>query len=222
MTGDCQVGRNLIKRHREKDMPYEKCRDVNQEFWGELNRLDPGEVTARTGAIFREGRYYLAFLDRELVIDAVAGRVEVAETPEADPGFRVCLTALLYLISLDTGSLGPPLSPLELPGGATFFRGHHGLPQAPLEERFGQDVAAFAAAGESLRGEKRAAGDAAVAFQVFPGLAVEVILWQGDEDFPPQVTFTVPAHLDRFWHLDAVWGLLNLVAQEMLKTGAQK
>ncbi len=49
---------------------------------------------------------------------------------------------------------------------------------------------------------------------------MEVILWQGDEEFPPQVTFTLPAHLDRFWHLDAVWGLLNLVTQEMLDTGA--
>lgn len=201
-------------------MPYEKCRDVNPEFWGELNRLDPGEVTARTGAIFREGRYYLPFLDRELVVEAAAGRVEVTGTPEADPGFRVCLTALLYLLNLDTRSLGQPLSPLELPGGATFFRGHHGLPQAPLEERFGQDAAAFAAAGARLHGEKRVAGDAAVAFQVFPGLVVEVILWQGDEEFPPQVTFTLPAHLDRFWHLDAVWGLLNLVAQEMLQAGA--
>jgi hypothetical protein len=59
-----------------------------------------------------------------------------------------------------------------------------------------------------------------VAFQVFPRLTVEVILWQGDEEFPPQVTFTLPAHLDQFWHLDAVWGLLNLVTQEMLKGGA--
>jgi len=201
-------------------MAYEKCSEVNREFWEELNKLDPGEVTGRTGALFQDGRYHLPFLDRELVIDPQGGRVQIAGAPETDPGFRVCLTTLLYLLRLDIRALDAPISPLEFPGGATFFRGHHGLPQAPLEERFGQDAAAFAAAGARLHGERRAAGDAALAFQVFPGLTVEVILWQGDEEFPPQVSFTLPAHLDRFWHLDAVWGLLNLVTQEMLEAGA--
>jgi len=201
-------------------MLYEKCSDVSRELWEDLGRLEPGQVTERTGASFREGYYHLPFLDRELVIDPEGGRIQLIGRPERDLGFRVCLTALLYLLRLDIRSLGPPLSPLELPGGATFFRGQHGLPQAHLEERFGRDAAAFVSAGERLHGERRAAGDGAVALQVFPGLMVEVILWQGDEEFPPQVTFTLPARLDHFWHLDAVWGLLNLVAQELLKAGS--
>ncbi|OGP70023.1 MAG: hypothetical protein A2Z73_00105 [Deltaproteobacteria bacterium RBG_13_60_28] len=201
-------------------MPYEKCSDVSPELWEDLGKLDPGKVTERTGASYRDGCYHLPFLDRELVIDPERGRIQTAGAPETDLGFRVCLTALLYLLRLNIGALGPPLSPMELPGGATFFRGPHSLPQAPLEERFGQDAAALVAAGARLHGEKRAAGDGAVALQVFPGLVVEVILWQGDEEFPPQVTFTLPARLDHFWNLDAVWGLLNLVAQEMLNPGA--
>ena len=201
-------------------MAYEKCRDVSLELWADLAKLDPEEVAGRTGASFRDGRYRLPFLDRELVIDAAERRVQVAGAPEADPGFRVCLTALLYLLRLDIRSLGAPLSPLELTGGATFFRGHHGLPQGPLEERFGQDAAALLTAGERLHGERRTAGDGTVALPVFPGLVVEVILWQGDEEFPAQVTFTLPAHLDHFWNLDAVWGLLNLVAQEILQAGS--
>ncbi len=46
-----------------------------------------------------------------------------------------------------------------------------------------------------------------------------VILWQADEEFPARVSFTLPAHLDRFWFLDAVWSMLSLVAQELLKAG---
>ena len=63
-------------------------------------------------------------------------------------------------------------------------------------------------------------GDAAVGLEVFPGLVVEVILWLADDEFPAQVSFTVPAHLDRFWSLDAVWGLLNLLTQELLLAAA--
>ncbi|MEW6388546.1 MAG: DUF3786 domain-containing protein [Thermodesulfobacteriota bacterium] len=198
-------------------MAYEKCRDVSEAFWLELSRLHPEEITRRTGATHVNGRYRLPFFKGQLLVDPELRQIRVVGEEQTDPGFRVCLTTLHYLLYLDPAALGGPISPLELAGGATFFRGHHGLPQGPLENRFGRDLPAFLAAGERLHGEKRGAGDAAWAFPVFPGLVVAVILWQGDEEFPPQVTFTVPAHLDRFWHLDAVWGLLNLVAQELLQ-----
>ena len=48
---------------------------------------------------------------------------------------------------------------------------------------------------------------------------MEVILWEADEEFPAQVSFTVPSHLDRFWQLDAVLGLMGLVVKEMLRAG---
>jgi hypothetical protein len=198
-------------------MAYEQCADVSQEIWKELQARDPAEVTGRTGVEFKEGVYHLPFLDRQLLVDPDRRLIRLAGAPEAEPGFRACLAALVYLLRLDVGLLGPPLSPLELPGGVTFFRGHHSLPNAPLEERFGLDVPAFLAAGKKLKAEIRAEGDAALALQVFPGLVVEVILWQGDEEFPPQISFTLPAHLDRFWFLDAVWGLLNLTGQELIE-----
>ena len=200
-------------------MAYEKCAEVSQEIWGEVAALEPQEVTARTGAVFRQGLYYLPFLNHQLIIDPTARQVQLEGARGADPGFRACLTALLYLRHIDIGVLGPPLSPLEMPGGTTFFqaRGPHSLPAAPLEARFGKDAAGFLAAGGRLDAEPWAAGDAAMAFTVFPGLRVGVILWQADEEFPAQVSFTVPAHLDRFWHLDAVLGLLDVVTRELLK-----
>ncbi len=200
-------------------MTYERCSEVSQEIWNDLRQRDPAEVTGRTGVIFRDGAYHLPFLDRELLVDPARQEIRVARAKGVEPGFRACLTALSYLLHLEPKALGPGLSPLELPGGATFFRGHHGLPNGPLEARFGKDLVGFLAAGQKLGAETRPAGDAGLALKVFPGLTVEVILWRGDEEFPAQVSFTLPAHLDRFWFLDAVWGLLNLVAQELLKAG---
>ncbi len=198
-------------------MAYELCSEVNQAFWEELAQTDPREVCARTGAHCQPDALVLPFLNRHLTISLQERRLLDPAQTGSDPGFRLCLTALLYLLKVDTAALGGPISPLELAGGATFFRGQHGLPHAALENRFGQDLEAFLAAGRRLGGEVRPAGDGALAFQVFPGLWVEVILWLGDEEFPAQASFTVPAHLDRFWHLDAVWGLLNLVVQELIR-----
>lgn len=198
-------------------MAYEKCIEVSEEIWHDLRERDPAEVTGRTGVEFQDGAYQLPYLDRKLLIDPTRREIRETGAATAEPGFRACLAALTYLLHLEPKGLGPGISPLELPGGATFFRGHHSLPNAPLEARFGRDLAGFLAAGQKLKAETRPAGDAALALQVFPGLTVEVILWRADEEFPAQVSFTLPAHLDRFWFLDAVWGLLNLVTQELLR-----
>lgn len=203
-------------------MAYEKCRDVSEAIWSDLKERDPQEVTRRTGVEFQEGIYRLPFLDRELLVDPARRQILTSRASETEPGFRACLTALTFLLRLDPAALGPDISPLELPGGATFFRGHHNLPNVPLEDRFGHDLAGFLAAGQKLKGETRTAGDAALAFKVFPGLTVGVILWRADEEFPAQVSFTVPAHLDRFWFLDAVWGLLNLVTMELIEAAAER
>lgn len=203
-------------------MLYEKCEEVNEEFWQELSGLPPAEVTRRTGAAWAEGAYRLSFLNRVIEIDLTKRTIQMEGFESRDPGFRLCLTSLLYLSRVNPASLGPLVSPLELTGGSAFFmeRGPHALPHAPLEERFGSDLPGFLNAGELLAAEPRAAGDATLAFQVYPGLTVEVILWLADEEFPAQVSFRVPGSLERVWYLDAVLGLLQLLAQELLATAA--
>lgn len=49
-------------------------------------------------------------------------RVFRAAAAEEEPGFRLCLITLLYLLYVDTAELGAPLSPLELPGATTFSK----------------------------------------------------------------------------------------------------
>jgi len=200
---------------------YEKCEEVNAEFWQELAQLSPPEVARRTGAAFAGGIFRLPFLNRVLDVDRVRRIIQMQGEPR-DLSFRICLTALLYLCRVDPVALGLLVSPLELTGGATFFpeRGPHAVPSAPLEERFGNDVTGFRRAGASLGAEPRAAGDAALAFQVYPGLTVEVILWLADDEFPAQASFRVPGALERLWHLDAVLALMQLLTQELLAAAA--
>lgn len=197
-------------------MSYETCCDVSVEIWNDLRARDRAEILARTGVNFTDGVYHLPFLNRTLLLAPEKQQVTIAGADNTEPGFRLCLTAILYLSNIDPALLGPGISPLDLPGGVTFFRGHHAVPNASLEERFGRDVAGFLAAGAKLGAEPRPEGDAALMFTIFPGLRVKVILWAADDEFPARVTFTLPAHLDKFWFLDAIWGLLNLVTQELL------
>jgi hypothetical protein len=203
-------------------MLYNRCEEVDGKFWEELAAADPEDLRGRTG-IGRQGQVFrFPCCHRETVVDLDKRRVYFAADPEAEPGFRLCLISLLYLLQVDTRELGPPISPLELAGATTFFQnqGPHAVPRAPLEERFGRDLAGFLAAGQRLGAEPRDLGDGAFALMVYPGLPVEVILWEADEEFPAQVSFTVPQNLDRFWQLDAVLGLLGLVVKMLLRAAA--
>jgi hypothetical protein len=201
-------------------MLYNRCTEVNAEFWQDLSRADPEVIVRRTGVRRRAHTFHLPFFNQEAVVDLDQQRVFRAGVPEEEPGFRLCLITLLYLLHVDTTGLGPPVSPLELPGATLFFQsqGPHAVPSAPLEQRFGHDLAGFLEVGRRLGAERRASGDGALAFPVYPGLSVEVILWVADDEFPAQVSFTVPSGLDRFWQLDAVLGLMGLVVKELLRT----
>jgi hypothetical protein len=200
---------------------YNQCAAVNEEFWQDLRRADQEDIARRTGIRRLRNVFRFPYFNQEAVVDLEQQRVFRAAASEEEPGFRLCLISLLYLLYVDTAELGPPLSPLELPGATTFFqsRGPHAIPSAPLVERFGRDLAGFFQVGALLGAERRPSGDGSLAFQVFPGLPVEVILWGADEEFPAQVSFTVPSHLDLFWQLDAVLGLIGLVVKEMLRAG---
>jgi len=198
-------------------MPYEKCSDVSSEHWQELKQADPGEVQRRTGMARENGIWRLPFLNRELNLDRDRDRIWISGAEDVEPDFRTCLTAILYLLKVDPSALGSPVSPMELTGASTFIQAHgpHSLPNEALERTFGSNLPAFREAGRRLGAVEREDGDAALALTVYPGLSVVVILWEADEEFPAQATFTVPAHLEHFYHLDAVLGLLQLVVKEL-------
>lgn len=207
----------------EANVLYQKCRDVDPALWQALAAADPAAVCRRTIARHELDAYFLPFFQRELVIQPAAKSIYLDGQPELEAEFQLCLITLLFLLKVETALLpSRQVSPKEYKGGVTFFQGPHALPTARLEERFGQDRELFLAAARRLGGREVAQGDAAVALTPFPHLTVEVILWLGDEEFPPQVVFTLPAALERFWALDGIWALLNVVSRELWRAAEER
>ena len=65
----------------------------------------------------------LPYFNQEAVVDLDRQRVFRDGAPEEEPGFRLCLITVLYLLSVDTTGLGAPVGPMEL------SRGHHLFPE---------------------------------------------------------------------------------------------
>lgn len=199
----------------EANVLYQKCRDVDGTMWEALSQANPAEVVGRTGACYQDGAYVLSFLNRELTVYPAQRLVVVQGQSDEEPEFQLCLSTLLYLLKVDAAQLlSRQVSPKEYKGGVIFFQGPHALPTARLEERFGCQRELFLKIGRTLGGTTTGQGDAAVVLTAYPNLTIEVILWLGDEEFPPQVILTAPAALERFWALDAIWAILNVVTRE--------
>jgi hypothetical protein len=50
---------------------------------------------------------------------------------------------------------------------------------------FGTRVKAFCTAAEKMGAAKLSHGDAGYQFELVPGFYVQILIWQGDEEFPP-------------------------------------
>jgi len=105
-----------------------------------------------------------------------------------EPPLVVQILLLHYLLTSDGISLrGQWVSFRDLPDGRVYYPAFRAGSEERLRERFGHDVAALRAAAERLGGRPAAMADHAFVFQVLPRLPIALLLWEGDEEFPPEV-----------------------------------
>ncbi len=152
---------------------------------------DPEEMVLKSGAAFSDdGKYIVVpYFAREYRVSLENGHV----TPMAEPNRQVSFNdATLILHYLKHCSGLPPrgkwLSFLELPEGE-----HHYIPFIneacrPLAKKFGTEPALLLKQAAKLGGRELALGDAAAVIYAFPKLPLAVVLWEGDEEFPPNAS----------------------------------
>jgi hypothetical protein len=74
----------------------------------------------------------------------------------------------------------------EIPGAAFYFSAFVKRATDPLKKVFGRNTAGLLKAAEHLNAEKIEAGDAGLEFKIFPKIPLQMILWEGDNEFEPE------------------------------------
>jgi len=210
----------LLPVHTIRCMEDRNCPVWGPELWEELRSKDPRGVRERCGLEKADAGYYsFRSLGRMVRIDPGEERVESEDASLAESGdFR--LTAVTYLLNAQNiEPTGIWVSEKDLKGGSLFFRGPHGLPSAPLEKRFGQDPEGFREAALELGGQPVGFGDAAASFPVLPRVPLAVVLWAGDEEFPPRVTFMLDSSVEVHLPLDVICAMTRAVTERLLEAG---
>jgi hypothetical protein len=90
----------------------------------------------------------------------------------------------------------------ELPEGASYFPTFSKRSIEPLVKHFGREPQRLIEAAERLNGRKVDYGDVAVTINGFSRVPVTLVLWRGDEEFPPRgnILFdaSIPSYLSTY------------------------
>ena len=182
--------------------------------WEILSSADPSAVCLNAEVEHDQdsGRYTLKAFNADILISPAKRQLlssdASGEVLLTRLGYFSRLSILWYLTSSkDLPLTGRLINPQNLKGGQLFFRGTHVLPLEKLAEKYTGDTGAFITRGLALGGEKVGYGDAAVTFYPLPRVPVTLILWCGDDEFPPRADLLFDSSCESHLALDILWSI---------------
>ncbi|MBC8496834.1 MAG: DUF3786 domain-containing protein [Chloroflexi bacterium] len=196
--------------------------DRADEMRAELRGREPFDLANRTGTIYTPrgdsgGEFKLVFWDREVLISFPDFTAKDAQTEEQLNTFDQ--TMLLYYFHLSDGTpqAGKWIAFSELPDGKFYAQAYQGYTGQELSRTFGNDSEAFIQAAESLDGLREFFGNIAYSYQVLPRLAIMVVCWLGDEDFPASYRILFDASIGHHLTTDACAIVGSTLARKLIK-----
>ena len=174
----------MTEPKKPKQNTYEEARSL---AWEALSARDPAEV-ASCGLVGLDdsGRIKVPFLADIFLIDITERRALFENESEVYPFLSVLI--LHYLVGAGKDSVsGEWISFREFEGGDAYFGSFTDRSLVPFKSAFENCPDLLAPAAGLLGGEPVEFGDIGMRVPVFPKLPLAVVLWRGDEEFPPEV-----------------------------------
>ena len=178
----------MVENHKEM-VPFE-------HYVGLYAKLDPAEAAERCGVTYdpaaRRFKMRLMYVDYELTWPVFSIRSE-DENGFALGNLPAQMLLIRYLLegkkSLGTGTFLPYR---EMPWGEVYLKPFTGRCLNRAAFTFGVQLGRFRKAMEGLPAIPIKRGDAAYQLEIMPGYDVRLIVWEGDDEFPPnsQILFS--------------------------------
>ncbi len=167
-----------IENHKE-EIPF-------AYYEGQFHSLTAESVTQRFSDVKWDGKeFYVNLLGREYAI-AHSNYAIRAVDGGAVPPLPTQTFLLRYLLeSRDVPWLGQWKTFREMPWGEMYIKPYTGRVLTRAAFTFGTRLDAFRAAAEKMGGVKLSHGDAGYQFTLIGGYQMQIMVWAGDEEFPP-------------------------------------
>ena len=166
-----------IENHKE-EVPFAHYED-------KFRNLDCEEAAARTGAKWDGKEFYVNLLGREYAISHPDYAIRALDGG-ALPPLPTQTFLLRYLLeSKQAVWCGGWKTFREMPWGEMYSKPYTGRVLTRAAFTFGTRVAKFRAACEKMGARKLAHGDAGYEFDLIGDYQMQILVWEGDEEFPP-------------------------------------
>lgn len=177
---------------------------VHPSLWERLRRCEPEDVARRALVEVREGKFVVPFLGDLYLVDPEG---EFRALRGEEPSAELQVSVIEYLLGAkELEPAGRWVLMKDLKGGRGFAQSHP-LPQEKILEVYGRDREGFLRRGQELGGEAMGFGDASVLLKPLPRIPMLLVLWEGDEEFPPRLNCLFDPTAAEHLRLDALYGL---------------
>ena len=167
-----------VENHKE-EVPF-------AHYEEQFRALDPQEVLGRLDDIsFAGGEFTVRLLGREFAIAHPDYAIRALDG-RAVPPLPTQTFLLRYLLESRTVAwCGGWKTFREMPWGEMYIKPYTGRVLTRAAFTFGTRIDAFRAACEKMGAEPVAHGDAGFRFDFVGGYQMQILVWEGDDEFPP-------------------------------------
>ncbi len=166
-----------VENHKE-EVPF-------SHYEGLFRALVPEEAAQRTGATWDGKEFYVNLIGREFAISHPDYALRALDGG-ALPPLPTQTFLLRYLLqSREAVWQGQWKTFREMPWGEMYIKPYTGRVLTRAAFTFGTRIGAFRAACEKMGGVKLSHGDAGYQFSLVGGYAMQILVWEGDDEFPP-------------------------------------
>ena len=193
---------------------FQQARDLTA---AELGREPLMDIVTRSGLTSAgDGGLEVCFLGKLYHLDYPEFQFTVPNEPDAVVPLQEQVLILHYLKGSRPVLADQWIAYREIPGASFYFGPFVKRAVDPLKKVFGENAAGLAAVAAELGAERLDTGNAAFKFVPLPYAPVQIILWEGDEEFPAEANILFDRTIgDYLSPEDAAW-LAGFVVYRMM------
>ena len=154
--------------------------------------LEPAEAVSRTGVKWDGKEFYVNLLGRDYAIAHPDYSIRALDGGTLPPLPTQTFLLRYLLEAKEVAWKGEWKTFREMPWGELYIKPYTGRVLTRAAFTFGTRVAKFSAACEKMGAEPVKHGDAGFRFDLIGGYQMQILVWEGDDEFPPnaQILYT--------------------------------
>jgi len=208
------------------NLPAQNVREYAHGFAFDLAQKHLSEIKDIERQCQKSGAQYvlsqkivkIKYLNRSYDINLTSRDVSYEAAAEAVPLRDKILILHYFLQAKGTPPSGKTITYKELPDGINYFPVFSKRTIQPLVKFFGKEPGELLKTARAMGGEEADYGDTAVTINAFPYVPVTLVIWRGDDEFPPEGSLMFDNTINDYLTNDDIhtlcenitWGLVRI------------